>query len=60
VLDADPEFRMQAVAADAALSHFRMTFEKLVGAERAAEAAEKAANPVAIPIKAPHQAGLRA
>jgi vanillate O-demethylase monooxygenase subunit len=60
VLDADPEFRMQAVAADAALSHFRWTFDKLVSAERAAEAAEKAANPTPIPIKAPHQAGIQA
>ncbi|TFY99746.1 hypothetical protein [Ramlibacter rhizophilus] len=30
VLDADPEFTMVAVVADAALSHFRRTFEKLV------------------------------
>ena len=60
VLDADPEFRMLAVAADAALSHFRWTFDKLVTAERAEEATKQAAEPKSIPIKAPHQAGIGA
>jgi vanillate O-demethylase monooxygenase subunit len=46
VLDADPEFKMLAVAADAALSHFRWTFDKAVAAERAAEATHKAAAPL--------------
>jgi vanillate O-demethylase monooxygenase subunit len=56
VLDADPDFRMLAVAADAALSHFRWTFDKLVAAERAEDATAKAAAPITV-HKAPHQAG---
>ena len=59
VLDADSEFEMQAVVADAALSHFRRTFDRLVAAERAEEAANKAAAPVSV-IKPPHQAGVGA
>lgn len=47
VLDADPGFRMLAVAADAPLSHFRWTFDKLVAEERAAEGA------VAVRVAAP-------
>jgi vanillate O-demethylase monooxygenase subunit len=49
---------MLAVAADAALSHFRWTFDKLVAAERAEEATHKAATPVT--FKPPHQAGVGA
>jgi vanillate O-demethylase monooxygenase subunit len=47
---------MLAVAADAALSHFRWTFDKLVAAERAEDATAKAAAPITV-HKAPHQAG---
>ena len=35
VLDADPNFRMNAIVADAPLSHFRRTLGKLMDAERA-------------------------
>jgi vanillate O-demethylase monooxygenase subunit len=35
VLDADPNFRMNAIVADAPLSHFRRTLGKLIDAERA-------------------------
>jgi len=60
VLDADPGFKMLAVAADAALSHFRWTFDKLVTAERAEEASRQATEPKTAPIRAPHQAGINA
>jgi vanillate O-demethylase monooxygenase subunit len=50
---------MLAVAADAALSHFRWTFDKLVAAERAEEATNKAAAPINI-VKPPHQSGVGA
>ena len=39
MLDEDRDFRMQAIAADAALSHFRLTLSKRVAAEQAEEAA---------------------
>jgi len=51
---------MLAVAADAALSHFRWTFDKLVTAERAEEATRQAAEPKTAPLRAPHQAGINA
>jgi phenylpropionate dioxygenase-like ring-hydroxylating dioxygenase large terminal subunit len=38
VIDEDPQFRMQAIAADAALSHFRMTLAKRVAEEQAQDA----------------------
>ena len=56
VIDADPSFRMQAVAADAALSHFRMTLAKLVAQEQAEAATQQAAAPVT--VRKPHQVGL--
>ena len=58
VIDADPTFELQMVVADAALAHFRRTFDKQVAAERA----EEAANPVLAPVtfKAPQQAGIGA
>ena len=34
VLDADPEFRMNGIVADAPLAHFRRTLGKLIDAER--------------------------
>ena len=34
MLDADPEFKMHAIASDAALAHFRRTLDKLIEAER--------------------------
>ncbi|MEQ8344748.1 MAG: aromatic ring-hydroxylating dioxygenase subunit alpha [Sneathiellaceae bacterium] len=54
VLDADPGFRMQAVAADAALSHFRWTLDRMIEAEQAGQAAPAAAPaPAAIPAAMP-------
>ncbi|MCE3271300.1 MAG: aromatic ring-hydroxylating dioxygenase subunit alpha [Ramlibacter sp.] len=53
VIDADPTFELQAVAADAALSHFRSTFAKLVAQEQAEMATQQAAAPVA--ARKPHQ-----
>jgi vanillate O-demethylase monooxygenase subunit len=35
VLDADPNFKMNAIVADAPLAHFRRTLGKLIDAERA-------------------------
>ncbi|WP_435531148.1 hypothetical protein [Ramlibacter pallidus] len=55
MIDADPGFELQAVAADAALSHFRSTFGKLVAQEQAGPGAQPAA-PVA--ARKPHQVGL--
>lgn len=49
VLDGDPSFKMLAVAADAALSHFRWIFDKLVAQERAAENGAQAAPPKSSP-----------
>jgi vanillate O-demethylase monooxygenase subunit len=37
MLDADPSFKLVAVAADVALSHFRYTMDKLIAAEQAGE-----------------------
>ena len=48
VLDADPTFELQMVVADAALAHFRRTFDRCLAAERAAEATSKAAGIVPI------------
>lgn len=39
VLEEDPEFRMLAVAADVALSHFRWTLDRMIEAEQAAQSA---------------------
>ena len=58
VLDADPAFELQAIASDAALSHFRRVFGQLVAEEQAAAAAQQPA-PQRIPVR-PHQAGLGA
>lgn len=58
VIDADPNFELQAVAADAALSHFRMTFAKLVAQEQAQQAAPAASAP--IQVRKPHQIGMGA
>jgi vanillate O-demethylase monooxygenase subunit len=35
MLDADPSFKLVAVAADVALSHFRYTLDKMIQAEQA-------------------------
>ena len=56
VIDADPTFELQAVAADAALSHFRMTFAKIVAQEQADMATQQAAAPVV--VRKPHQIGM--
>jgi phenylpropionate dioxygenase-like ring-hydroxylating dioxygenase large terminal subunit len=56
VIDSDPEFELQAIASDAALSHFRMTFAKLVAQEQAELATQQAATRV---VK-PHEVGLKA
>ncbi|MES2937328.1 MAG: aromatic ring-hydroxylating dioxygenase subunit alpha [Pseudomonadota bacterium] len=56
LLDEDAGFRMQAIAADAALSHFRLTLAKLVEQERAAEAAKPPEEPA--PLR-PHEMLLR-
>jgi vanillate O-demethylase monooxygenase subunit len=56
LLDEDADFRMQAIAADAALSHFRLTLSKLVAAERAEEAARVPAERE--PVR-PHELLLR-
>ena len=53
VVDADPQFAMQAVVADAALSHFRRTFDRLVAEEQAEMATQRASAPVTV---RPHQA----
>ena len=36
VLDADPDFKMTGIVADAPLAHFRRTLGKLIDAERGA------------------------
>ena len=53
VIDADPQFELQAIASDAALSHFRRTLSELVAREQA----EAATQPVAAPVtvRKPHQ-----
>jgi vanillate O-demethylase monooxygenase subunit len=38
VLDTDADYRMQAIAADAALSHFRLTLSKRIAQEQEEEA----------------------
>ena len=48
LLDADPDFKMLAIGADAALSHFRWVFDERVKAEQ--QAAKPAAQPVAMPV----------
>jgi vanillate O-demethylase monooxygenase subunit len=56
VIDTDANFRMQAIAADAALSHFRLTLSKLVQQEREEEAAR--VPPEKEPVR-PHELLLR-
>jgi hypothetical protein len=55
VIDSDPSFELQAIASDAALSHFRMTFAKLVAQEQAENATQQAA---AVKVVKPHQVGM--
>ena len=59
VLDADPSFTMQAVVADAALSHFRRVFERLVAEEQAQAATQRASAPPVV-VARPHQARVGA
>src|SRR4051812_45442125 len=56
VIDTDAGYRMQAIASDAALSHFRLTLSKLVAAEQEAEAARAPAEKE--PLR-PHELLLR-
>ena len=56
VLDTDANFRMQAIAADAALAHFRLTLSKLVQQEKEEEAARGPAEKE--PVR-PHELLLR-
>src|SRR6185369_11577822 len=58
MIDLDPHFKLQAIASDAALSHFRMVFSKLEAAERAEEATAQAAAPRE--DVRPHQVGFTA
>ena len=55
VIDSDASFELQAIASDAALSHFRMTFAKLVAQEQAEAATQQAAAPKVVK---PHQVGM--
>ncbi|MDB5844442.1 MAG: aromatic ring-hydroxylating dioxygenase subunit alpha, partial [Polaromonas sp.] len=57
VLDADPQFELQAIASDAALAHFRRVFSALVAQEQA-EAAGNEAAVVIQDARKPHQMGL--
>jgi vanillate O-demethylase monooxygenase subunit len=56
VIDADPSFELQAIASDAALSHFRMTLARLVAQEQAELATQQAA--AAPKVAKPHQVGM--
>jgi len=56
VIDADPGFEPQAIASDAALSHFRRTFATLVAQEQAERATQQPAAPA--PVAKPHQIGF--
>jgi hypothetical protein len=56
VIDSDPAFELQAIASDAALSHFRRVFAELVAQEQALEATQQAAAPVPV-VRKPHQIG---
>jgi phenylpropionate dioxygenase-like ring-hydroxylating dioxygenase large terminal subunit len=56
VIDSDPTFELQAIASDAALSHFRATLAKLVAQEEAQRATQQAAVPA--PARKPHQIGM--
>jgi vanillate O-demethylase monooxygenase subunit len=58
VIDSDASFELQAIASDAALSHFRMTLAKLVAQEQAELATQQAA--VAPKVVKPHEIGLKA
>lgn len=58
VIDSDPAFELQAVAADAALSHFRMTFAKRVAQEQAEQGVQQPVT--SIPVRKPHQVGMGA
>ena len=42
MLDADPDFRMNGIDADAPLAHFRRTLAKLIDVERGAAQAAAA------------------
>jgi vanillate O-demethylase monooxygenase subunit len=57
VIDADPQFELQAIASDAALSHFRRVFFDLVAKEQQAAAAAQTAA-VVQDLRKPHQLGL--
>jgi vanillate O-demethylase monooxygenase subunit len=57
VIDADATFELQAVVADAALSHFRRTFFALVAKEQAEQGDAPA--PIAVARK-PHKIGMNA
>ena len=52
MLDADPSFKLVAVAADVALSHFRYVMDKLIQAEQAGEPPAKFAPEIAPAIAA--------
>lgn len=51
VLDADPDFEFQAIAADAALSHFRWLLKQRIEAEQAEETAAEVQAPVSISVR---------
>jgi vanillate O-demethylase monooxygenase subunit len=44
MLDADPEFKMHGIVADAPLAHFRRTLAKRIAAEKTASIVEEAAH----------------
>jgi vanillate O-demethylase monooxygenase subunit len=52
MLDADPSFKLVAVASDVALSHFRYIMDKLIQAEQAGEAPPKFAQQLSPAIAA--------
>jgi vanillate O-demethylase monooxygenase subunit len=47
MLDADPSFKLVAVASDVALSHFRYTMEKLIREEQSGVSAPQPAPAIA-------------
>jgi vanillate O-demethylase monooxygenase subunit len=57
VIDSDPTFALQAIASDAALSHFRMTLASLLAQEEAERATQQAA---ARKVVKPHEIGMTA
>lgn len=56
VIDTDPTFELQAIASDAALSHFRRVFAQRVAEEQAESATQQAAVPGV--QRKPHQLGM--